>query len=296
MGEVPHISVCVCTYQRQDMLMRLLGNLERQSTNGKFSYSVVVADNDDSESARGVVETFRASASLLVSYCCEPRKNIALVRNKALQESKGEFVALIDDDEFPENDWLLRLLLCCEQYEASGVLGPVKPHFEDDPPEWVIRGRFCERPEYLTGTVIGWENSRTGNALFKRRILSDRGQAFREQFGTGGEDKDFFMRMERAGETFVWCNDAVVHETVPQNRWTRRYMLRRSLLRGKNVLKLPGRGRLIAKSFVALPIYLAVLPFSILFGQHVFMHYCIRFCDHAGRLLAAIGLNPVNSR
>jgi hypothetical protein len=31
-------------------------------------------------------------------------------------------------------------------------------------------------------------------------------------------------------------------------------------------------------------------------GQHVFMKYCIRFCDHAGRLLALFRLNPVHQR
>jgi hypothetical protein len=38
------------------------------------------------------------------------------------------------------------------------------------------------------------------------------------------------------------------------------------------------------------------LPVAWLLGQHVFMKYSIKFCDHLGRLLALFGLNPVNER
>jgi hypothetical protein len=128
-------------------------------------------------------------------------------------------------------------------------------------------------------------------------ILRDEPEPFHAEFGTGGEDKDFFMRMSAKGHVFVWCNQAIVHESVPRDRWTRSYMLKRALLRGSNILKLPGqRTRLLVKSVIALPIYTLVLPASALAGQCVFMKYCIRWCDHAGRLMAAVGLHPIKSR
>lgn len=297
MDDVPHITVCICTFQRREMLLRLLRALARQETGGDFTYSVVVTDNDPSESARNTVEDFRRYGAISVTYSSEPRKNIALARNKALQHATGEFVAFIDDDEFPEDDWLLKLLTCCEAYSSAGVLGPVRPHFEEPPPGWIIKGRFCERPEHPTGHIVHWEGGRTGNLLFRRSILLGEEYPFREQFGTGGEDKDFFMRMNEKGQVFRWCNEAVVHETVPPARWTRSYMLKRALLRGKNVLKHPRqKARLLATSLVAFPAYTCMLPFTLLLGQHVFMRYCIRWCDHVGRLLAFIRMNPVSAR
>jgi succinoglycan biosynthesis protein ExoM len=160
-----------------------------------------------------------------------------------------------------------------------------------------LRGRFCERPEPPTGTVIHWTKSRTGNVLFRRAILQGMPEAFRPEFGTGGEDQDFFMRTNRRGCVFVWCNEAVAYETVPPSRWTRSYMLKRALLRGNIVLKhSAGRNLLIAKSLAAVPAYSLILPVAWLMGQHVFMKYGIKFCDHLGRLLALFGLNPVNER
>jgi hypothetical protein len=177
------------------------------------------------------------------------------------------------------------------------VLGPVRPHFDNPPPAWIVRGRFCERPEHPTGTVMDWNDCRTGNLLFRRSIIPAGEAPFREEFGTGGEDKDFFMRMTQRGHVFVWCNEGVAFETVPPNRQTRRYMLGRALLRGRNSLKLTrGRVVLLLKSFIAVPLYALALPITLIFGQHQFMRYCIRFCDHFGRLLTLLGLNPMRER
>lgn len=293
----PHICVCTCTYKRALLLQRLLEKLAQQETGGQFTFSIVVADNDATRSGESIVAAFAQRSRIRIIYCCEPVQNIALVRNKALEHAEGDFVAFIDDDEFPIEHWLANLLKACNDYSAAGVLGPVRPHFDEPPPAWLLKGRFCERPEHSTGTVIEWTKSRTGNVLFRRSILQGSGEPFRPEFGTGGEDQDFFRRMSQRGCVFVWCNEAPVYETVPPNRWTRSYMFKRALLRGRNVLKHPsGRARLVLQSLIAVPIYSLVLPITLLVGQHVFVKYCIRFCDHFGRLLALIRLNPVNER
>jgi hypothetical protein len=31
-------------------------------------------------------------------------------------------------------------------------------------------------------------------------------------------------------------------------------------------------------------------------GQHLFMKYLVKTCDHAGRLLAACGVNPIKDK
>jgi succinoglycan biosynthesis protein ExoM len=294
---LPHITVCICTFQRAKLLRRLLESLEGQQTGSMFTYSVVVADNDSTGSAREVVDIFSSSSLLDVVYTAEGRQNIALARNEALRHATGEFVAFIDDDEFPERDWLYAMLQACNEYDAAGVLGPVRPHFESLPPAWVVRGAFCERPEHRTGRVVPWEESRTGNVLFRMEILEGEPDPFHQEFGSGGEDRDFFRRMTERGHVFRWCNEGVVHETVPPERWTRMFMLRRALLRGNNILLLPGQQRaLLARSMLAAPVYALMLPFTLLLGQHVFMNVCIRLCDHAGRLLAAVGMNPVRAR
>lgn len=293
----PHLSVCVCTYKRPELLRRLLTELEKQQTGGAFDFSVVVADNDAVRSAEPLVAEFAARAPGRVTYCSEPRRNIALVRNCAVAHARGDFIVFIDDDEFPVPAWLAELWSNCERHGVAGVLGPVRPHFDSPPPDWLIKGRFCERPEYPTGTPLTWTQCRTGNVLFRRSILPADTPPFREEFATAGEDVDFFQRMTASGAKFIWCNEAPAYETVPPSRWTRRYALQRALLRGNNSLKIvEGRTVRLATSMIAVPLYGLVLPFSLLAGHHRFMKLLISCCDHLGRLFAAVGLNPVSQR
>lgn len=288
-----HISVCICTFKRPVLLNHLLNELIQQETEGLFSYSVVVADNDCAQSAKQVVLEIAACSSIPVSYCVEPQQNIALARNKALRNAKGDFVAFIDDDEFPAPNWLSGLFKICNAGIADGVLGPVIPFFEQDPPNWAIKGRFFERPTHETGYRIGLTDARTGNVMFRRKILHGTEAIFRAEFGTGGEDLDFFQRMMARGCVFVWCNEAVVYEVVPPTRCKRGYLLRRAMYGGVNSLKFrAGRVRSVFKSLVAVPAYGLVLPFLFIAGEHHFMKYMIKFCAHTGKLLALFRIQP----
>ena len=49
-SQLPHISVCILTFQRPEYLCRALRALKALQTGDLFTYSVVVVDND----ARGV--------------------------------------------------------------------------------------------------------------------------------------------------------------------------------------------------------------------------------------------------
>jgi succinoglycan biosynthesis protein ExoM len=290
---LPHICVCICTYKRPQMLSRLLRELRDQVTDGYFSYSIVVGDNDYLQSAESVVRSVASTDSIPIHYCVEPRQNISLVRNKVIDNARGDFVALIDDDEFPTRSWLLTLLKTCHQYGVDGVLGPVKRHFDEEPPSWVIEGNFYERQVYPTGTVLQWKDGRTGNTLLKKELFAGGSDAFGPQF-RGGEDQDFFRRMIEAGHTFIWCDEAVAYEVVPPARWRLSTLLKRALLRGAVTLLNPNFGmRDVAKSVIAIPVYTAALPIALMLGRHRFIDLLVRLFDHLGKILALVGVNPI---
>jgi succinoglycan biosynthesis protein ExoM len=288
-----HITVCICTFKRPDLLKRLLKKLGGQETNGRFTFSIAVVDNDRAESAKRIVEEFMAASPILAAYYVEPRQNIALARNKAVEHAQGDFVAFIDDDELPIQSWLLTLFDACHQYKVDGVLGPVKPHYDQAPPRWVVKGKFYERQTYPTGLVIDWRMGRTGNVLLKRQVFSGLTQPFKPEL-RNGEDQELFHRVIEKGYRFIWCDEAVAFETVPPLRWKRTFMLRRALLRGASEPKMPNFGaRDVVKSLVAVPVYAVALPFALLGGQAPFMSLLVKLCDHLGKLLAVSGINPV---
>jgi glycosyltransferase involved in cell wall biosynthesis len=255
----------------------------------------VVVDNDRAESARAVVQAAAASYPVRIVYRVEAAQGIARARNRALESAEGDFVAFIDDDEWPIEAWLLLLSETCLARGADGVLGPVKPSFDSDPPGWITRGRFFERADYPTGFVIDGEKGRTGNVLLRRSLFRPEEPAFRTEFVTG-EDQDFFRRRIAEGRVFVWCHEAVAYETVPPARWRRSYIVRKALMRGRYTVMEPTFGWFDAgKSMVAIVVYAVALPALCLVGQHVFMRYLEKFCYHAGKILACTRLNPVGA-
>jgi glycosyltransferase involved in cell wall biosynthesis len=293
MGSLDHITICICTYRRPGLLKSLIEGLINQETESRFTYSILIVDNDREASSRTVVSDAREGSPIEIQYEVEPEQNIALARNRAVRHCSGEYLVFIDDDETPIQRWLLTLYEACQKYAAFGALGPVHPSYAEEPPAWVIEGKFYDRRTYPTGTVIGWRQGRTGNTLLKMEVFKDMEMPFRPEFRTG-EDQDFFRRTIEKGFFFVWCNEAVAYETVPAIRWKRSFLLRRALLRGYTSLSHPSsKAKAILTSAIAAPAYILILPIALIRGQGEFMSLLVRLFDHVGRLLAFIGINPV---
>jgi len=279
------------------LLPNLLRDLESQFTGGLFTYEVVIGDNDRERSAENVTRACAATSTVRITYCNEPEQNIALMRNRTMQVANGGLLAFIDDDEVPTSRWLHQLFQTQGKYEAGPVLGPVLPRFVTTPREWVTRGKFFSRPRHQTGFPIQWPEARTGNVLLGNKVWRQLTPPFRPQFGSGGEDVDFFRRLSDLGCTFVWCDEAAVDEFVPAYRCTRQFLFRRALLRGSNFPKQPaGRARNAFKSVIAVPCYVVALPLLAIVGHHHFVRYLVKLLDHASRLLALVGVRLSTER
>lgn len=294
-----HISVCICTYKRPVMLAKALEGIVSQTTDDKFTFEVIVVDNDCHRSAEDIVQHFKIQTGIRIIYDCEPEQNISLTRNRTIRNAEGVLIAFIDDDEFPEESWLLTLYDTYVRFKSDGVLGPVIPYYEGTPPDWLVKSDLCVRSSFQTGTVLS--NSkymRTGNVLFRRSIIPDGEPAFDPKLGrSGGEDADLFDRMLKRGYSFVWCDEARVFENVPVERQTKDYLIKRAFIRGvtsadqEDFISL---GTL--KSVVAAIFYTVSLPFMLVAGRHIFMKYLIKDCDHLAKLLAHFGIRLVKER
>ncbi len=297
-AKIDLITVCICTYKRPLMLEKLITALQQQRTNGLFTYSAVIVDNDCNESARNAVLKLSINSSFAIEYYVVPEQNIALARNKAIEKAKGAYIAFIDDDEWPPQNWLVTLFMTINQYMVDGVLGPVQAQYEIQPPNWIVRGKFYEKkPPYKTGHVLRWTDTRTSNALIKKEIIGPNMIRFDPRFGRGGEDKDLFKRLIEKGHVFVWCADGAVFESVPPERLTRFFMIKRALLRGKmstagDSVKILG----VVKSLLAILVYSSVLPILLLYKHHIFMKYLIKDFDHIGKILALMGLDVIKQK
>lgn len=296
---IPHITVCICTFNRVKLLGRLLDHLEQQRSDQQFTHSVAVVDNSPTESARSLVEERSNSSTLEIIYDTEPERNISLARNRTVRLSKGDFIAFIDDDEFPPQDWLITLYNEITKSGADAILAPVRPHITAEVPKWLIDSKLLDRAEFPTGTrLLNSKYTRTGNVLIKRDVFENPKDRFDPEYGvSGGGDAVFFRKAIEKGKIIQWCNEAIVYEEVPSDRCTASYYIKRAFTRGLTTAwETPFFSISTIKSIIAVLLYTIILPFSILVGRHLFMRILIKDCDHASKLLAYLGIKLTSER
>lgn len=218
----PHTIVCIPTFRRPHDLLNLLNHLNCQTS--PLPFSVVVADND-SASQQGLLairrlrhEQLRFSLHGIIA----DKPGLSSVRNtlliEALKFSSAKLIAMIDDDEWPEPQWLERLIAIQTQTSADIVGGPVHSVFERSAPPAVLACRLFRSRTSQSGRVdIVWG---TNNVLFTRAFIAAHAPSwFEDAYGlTGGEDADFFIKHYMLGRRFAWCAEAAVHEHVPPSR------------------------------------------------------------------------------
>lgn len=235
------------------------------------SIRIVVVDNDATKSSRFIVEEVSKTSRFPMEYYCEPRQGISFARNTAVAHARSEFVAFIDDDEIASTNWLAGLLMVARQWQSDAVLGPVLPSFPEGSPEWSKKCGFFNRPRHKTGDLVPVEEGRTGNALVRSKWLAT-AHPFDPAFAhTGGEDYDFFRRLNLAGGVIRWSDQAEVSETVPLDRQRLAWVVERALRGSSGYWRQRYGGRLTVQGLAQaiLGFFVAVLSLLICIGLWV---------------------------
>ena len=101
----PDVSVCIATFRRPSGLARLLDSLAKLKLPEGVTVEIVVVDNDPAASAAPILAGWRATPHVLRAFG-EPRANVSHARNRGVAESRGRWLAFIDDDEVADENWI----------------------------------------------------------------------------------------------------------------------------------------------------------------------------------------------
>src|SRR6516225_10142369 len=260
--------VCVPCFRRPQHLRLTLESLAGQCT--PRSFAVVMVENDAARRESAPVAAEFLAAGKLQGICLvEQRQGNCQAINAAFETAQALFPAatrflMIDDDEIASPDWLELMVRTAEATGADIVGGPVLPVFDDDEKPWLARHpAFCPAYDYSGAVPVIYG---CGNCLITRSAFARLGSpAFDLRFNfLGGGDCDFFVRCRDAGMVFHWTAEAVITETVPQNRTALGWIAKRSLRIGvinyrvhvKAARGVAARARLFAQALVRLPLSL----------------------------------------
>ena len=299
------IAICICTCDRPALLQRTLEALQGILLNGLggVGLEIIVVDNGGGDKARPVCEAISKQLPIALHLAKQPRRGISFARNKAVEValSRGaDFLAFIDDDDWPEPDWLLRLLESQQSSKADLVFGLWRIDTNQDLPDWVKSTPVFQQPDRDAKAHLGMPRwASTCNVLVRTEMLErmgSGGEPFAAKFAfVGGEDKDFFIRAIKAGASFACAQESMVHKCNDVERVTVRGQLKRAFRIGcstMNLLKEHGSAPAIKKkrmkSLKKLVKSALALPVSI-FRKDRMMKHLWRISRTLGVLYGDIG-------
>jgi GT2 family glycosyltransferase len=169
----------------------------------------------------------------------EVKQGLSNARNAGITASKGEYVAIVDDDETLESSYIESYIEFFDSFPtAMAAGGAVKACYEGTRPRWM--SRFTEQmianPIDLDIAVTLFPEHRVpagGNMAFRREVF-DRVGVFNPQLGrngqslVGGEENDLFARLRRAGELLYFVPNAAIYHYIPDSKLTDDYFDRLS--------------------------------------------------------------------
>jgi GT2 family glycosyltransferase len=195
----PRISVVVCTHNGARHIQKCLAALEHLD---HPNYEVIVVDDGSTDNTAALAR--RSTIKLIQT----ENRGLSAARNTGLQAASGEVVAYLDDDAYPDRDWLKHVTLALLNSDYAGVGGP------NIPPDGTSRVAECVAhapggPAHVLLSDTEAEHIPGCNMAFWRKALLEVG-GFDPQFRTAGDDVDLCWRLQAQGWTLGFSPSAVI--------------------------------------------------------------------------------------
>jgi serine acetyltransferase/GT2 family glycosyltransferase len=210
-----NISVVIATYNRQDLLRRLLKQLDDQTVD-PTTYEAIAIDDGSKEDTRAALADLRTRYAHRIER--QDNAGPAAARERGVALARGRIIVFLDDDMQVGPTFLEKHY---EKHAAGDtvVLGRLRPDAKLS--EMPLFERFYARvmarqnEELASGErPVRGHNIYTGNMSLPRELFLKAGgfdPAFRAL-----EDEELGVRLEKAGAKFAFANDA---ESVHGSDW-----------------------------------------------------------------------------
>jgi len=289
-------TVAICTHNRADDLREALMSLWRQRFSEPFE--VIVVDNGSTDLTAQTVLDFQRMVSFPVIYIFEERLGLSVARNRAIRESKGEYVLFLDDDAVASEDWIGGIVRLFDGDPNIGCVGgKIEPAWEGEAPQWLS-------PENRTlYTILDYSEEIVemkrpaipfgANVSFRRSAL-DMGALFREDLGRVGsnllssEETELIERIRAKYSVYYTPHASVLHK-IPRSRISRKWLLRRIYWQGvSSAVSSKSKMPLFAKSVLKVPV-IVLLSLPVLYDRRRVFRNVSRIAYSNGQISGVLG-------
>jgi glycosyltransferase involved in cell wall biosynthesis len=260
-------SIIICTYNRSQLLERVLAALTKQTVPAKDFEVIVVDDGSRDETAR---ICHRMQALLPNFKCISLKENIgtALARNKGVEAAEADYILFIDDDCIPAVDWIENS--CIAMKKSAIVAGAVT---SVPSPYLLLCHNIAEFHGVMPGRKKTYVDFLAGANMGYHRLILDSLGGF-EAHSKNAEDMDIVLRARSRGHLILFAPDArVTHD--PPNRDSLASIIHYSIEHAKTTILLRNQYRRLLHTPIILRSSLLILLFSPIIASAVTLKmYC----------------------
>lgn len=195
----PMVSVVVCSFNGAQTIGKCLDGL---SSLEYPTYEVIVVDDGSTD------RTAEIAALYNVRLIRTSNRGLSAARNEGLNAARGAIVAYIDDDAYPDRDWLSHLAWAFMSSEHAGVGGPNVAPLDDGPVADLV-ALAPGGPIHVLRSDDVAEHIPGCNFAFRAEALR-RISGFDPTYRIAGDDVDLCWRLQREGLTLGFSPGAVV--------------------------------------------------------------------------------------
>jgi len=195
----PAVSVIVCTYNGARTLQGCLTGISHLNYP---RFEVIVVNDGSTDNTEKIAQRsgFRVIST--------GNGGLSHARNIGLHAANGEIVAYLDDDAYPDPDWLSYLADTFLNTSHAAVGGPNIPPPDDGPIAHCI-AQAPGGPVHVLVSDTDAEHIPGCNMAFRKSALLAIG-GFDEQFRAAGDDVDVCWRLQEKGFTLGFSPAAMV--------------------------------------------------------------------------------------
>jgi glucosyl-dolichyl phosphate glucuronosyltransferase len=214
------LSIVISTKDRSQILTRCLDSLVDQTKNMK-DVEVIIINNNSSD---GTVKLTHRYIGKFTNWrlVTETQLGLSYARNRGWKESRGIYVAYIDDDAIAKNDWVSQIITFINSSPEIGIFGgPYTSYTISPKASWLPKEYGTHSLGNKTREVhIGKEWINGTNMVFKKKLLKkfggfDTGLGMKGKKISYGEEANLLLRMYLAGVPVYYCPKIKVKHLIP---------------------------------------------------------------------------------
>jgi glycosyltransferase involved in cell wall biosynthesis len=238
------VIICAYTLDRWDDLVRAVESVRAQTR--PAVETIVVIDGNEQLEARART---RFTRELILANAHQ--QGLSGGRRTGADRARGDVLAFMDDDAIADADWLEQLASAYDDPLTLGVGGLIEPRWVNAPPRW-----FPPEFNWVVGCTYAGMPVRRGRVrnpiganMSVRASVLERTGAFDPRLGRSpgegpvygaAEETEFCIRASQVhpGHHWIYEPGARVRHTVPPERATWKYFVRRCVVEGTSKAQL----------------------------------------------------------